>query len=54
MKKIISLVLALALCVVAMPVMAFADTTSTDGLFGVIVDADETLSNKFLCPDRFM
>lgn len=46
MKKLISLVLALVLCVVAMPVIAFADTTSTDGLFGVIVDADGNIVER--------
>lgn len=49
MRKILSLVLACVLCVAAMPISAFADTVTTDGLFGVIVDAEgnvvETLPN---------
>lgn len=46
MKKILSLLLALTLFVVAMPISAFADTTSTDGLFGVIVDADGNIVER--------
>lgn len=40
MKKILSLILACVLCFTAIPVSAFADTVSTDDLFGVILDAD--------------
>lgn len=40
MKKILSLILACALCVAAMPVVSFAETQTTESLFGVITDAD--------------
>ncbi len=46
MKKILSLLLALTLFVVAMPISAFADTTSTDDLFGVIIDADGNIVER--------
>lgn len=46
MKKILSLVLALTLFVVAMPISALADTASTDYLFGVIVDAEGNIVER--------
>lgn len=40
MKKILSLILACVFCVTAMSVMVFADTETSDNLFGIITDAD--------------
>lgn len=40
MKKIMSFILACVLCVALIPASAFADTDSTDDLFGVILDAE--------------
>lgn len=40
MKKIISLILACVLCVIAIPVVSFAETQTTNDLSGVIIDAE--------------
>ena len=40
MKKILSLILACVMCFSVMSISAFADTQTSDSLFGVITDAD--------------
>lgn len=50
MRKIISFILACVLCVVAMPVLAFADVQANDNLFGVIIDAEGNVVEVLTMP----
>lgn len=50
MKKILSLILACVMCFSVMSVSAFADTQTSDGLFGVILDADGNVVERLVMP----
>ncbi len=51
MKKILSLIFACVICVIAIPVSAFADTQTTDDIpFGVITDSEGNIVEVLAMP----